>query len=233
MIEFLDDIAQHFEADYPGEGCGILAVVKGKMKWFPCVNIATDKDDFVIDPKQYIKINRTSDIVAIVHSHPDALNTPSQSDIDHCDAVGIPYYIFSYPDMELHIQQPKHHVQPLLGREYKFGSLDCFESARDYYREKLKIDLPLREAFEDDWWKKGLDYFSSDNLKKWNFKEVSDLLPGDLLIFSVEASVGNHCGVYLGNDMFFHHAVNRLSCRDSLMSRLWAGSIVGTYRYEA
>ena len=46
---FLEEIRQHFEEEYPKEGCGILAVVKGKQKWFPCTNIAEENNHFIID----------------------------------------------------------------------------------------------------------------------------------------------------------------------------------------
>ena len=58
-----------------------------------------------------------ADILGIVHSHPDASNEASEHDIDCCNALGIPYYIFSYPDMELNIVEPKKRAYPLVGRE--------------------------------------------------------------------------------------------------------------------
>jgi len=233
MIEFLEDIKSHFESEYPREACGVLGIVRGKMKWFPCRNIALSKNDFVMHPKDYLQVNLTSDVLAIVHSHPDSSNEPSENDINYCNALGIPYYIFSYPDMDLNILQPKVSTKPLIGREYKFGVFDCFEAARDCLRVNFDIHIPNREPFEDDWWKKGLDYFCIEKLNSWGFKEVTEPTPGDLLVFAVDSSVGNHCGIYLGNDCFFHHAVNRLSCRESLMTRVWVNSLLGIYRYEA
>ena len=40
---------KHFEEWYPKEGCGVLVVIKGDLKWFPCDNVATNEDDFVIE----------------------------------------------------------------------------------------------------------------------------------------------------------------------------------------
>lgn len=232
MIEFLPEIQQHFENEYPREGCGLLGVVKGKLKWFPCANVAESENDFVMSSEDYMRVNRTADIVAVIHSHPDASCEPSPTDIDNCNALGLLYYIFSYPEMELYTLSPKKNFKPLIGREYKFGSSDCFEAMRDYYREELSIDLKPREMFEDDWWEKGFDYFSEDFVKTYGFEKVLEPQKGDLLIFAVESNVGNHCGVYIGNNVFFHHAVNRLSCREN-MSRLWIESLIGVYRYVA
>ena len=159
------------------------------------------------------------DIFAIVHNHPDATNEPSQADINNCNALGIPYYIFSYPDMELNILEPKINVVELVGREYQFGKADCFEAMRDWLAQE-NIQIPPRDLFEDDWWEKGLNYFTEENIKNWNHTKVETPQKNDVLIFQINADVPNHCGVYLGNDVFFHHAVNRLSCRESLVSVL-------------
>ena len=95
------------------------------------------------------------------------------------------------------------------------------------------IKIPAREVFEDDWWEKGIDYFTEENIKNWNHVKVDTPQKNDVLIFAVESgTIGNHCGVYLGNDVFFHHAVNRLSCRESLYP-FWARHIIGIYRHES
>ena len=53
---------------------------------------------------------------------------------------------------------------------------------------------------------------------------------GDLIIFTITAQVGNHCGVYLGDDIFYHHAENRISCRESIYP-FWKKYISVVYRY--
>ena len=232
-MDFIEDIKQHFENEYPREGCGVLAVVKGKKKWFPCTNVAQDDEDFIIDSQEYLKLVRTTDIVGIVHSHPDRPSEPTKVDIDYCNALGIPYYIFSYPDLDLTVVEPENKVTDLYGREYEFGTKDCFEAMRDYLKTQ-DIIIPPRVMFEDDWWDKDLDYFSADVIKDWGGQpiELEDIEPNDVLIFQVMAPKNNHCGVYLGNDIFYHHAVNRLSCRESLYPA-WHKSLTGAYRYAA
>lgn len=230
MLNLSSEIEKHFEKEYPREGCGVLAISKGKLKWIPCTNIAEDDEDFIFDSIEYFKIKSTHDIVGIVHSHPDAECTPSITDINNCNALGIPYYIFSYPDMDMYKLEPEKNLYPLIGREYEFGVKDCFEAARDWYLQE-GISLPNREPFEDDWWLKGLNYFTEDYIATWGFKKVEEPEKGDLLIFSVESNVGNHCGVYLQNDVFFHHAVKRLSCRENLYP-FWIKHLTGIYRYE-
>lgn len=232
MIQFLDEINEHFSECYPREGCGVLAVVKGNLEWFPCNNVAEDEDDFIIDSTQYIEVSQKGDIVAVVHSHPDASCEPSQSDIDYCNATGIKYYIFSYPEMELYTLYPETTKKELYGREYKFGVNDCFEAMRDYLKEQ-NIIIPPRATFEDDWWKKGLDYFTDEIIESYGYTRVyGNIKENDVIIFTIDAKVGNHCGVYLGEDIFYHHAENRLSCRENLYP-FYKKYITGVYRYVA
>ena len=161
MQEYLKDITQHFRESYPREGCGLLGVVKGKLKWFPCRNVATEEDDFVMDSKQYLEISRRANIVGVVHSHPDQSPEPSIADINYCNALRLKYYIFSYPAMEMYVLEPETTITPLHGRIYEFGKYDCLEAGVDYYKS-IGIELPARIPFEDDWWKKGINYFTDE-----------------------------------------------------------------------
>lgn len=231
MQEFLDDINEHFSNWYPKEGCGILGIVKGKLQWFPCDNVATDTEDFIIDSKQYLIISQKADIVGIVHSHPDASPEPSEIDIKYCNATNLTYYIYSYPTMELHILEPKNIENSLYGREYEFGVKDCFEAARDYYKSIGWTNIPARPLFEDNWWKKDLDYFTDEYIKTWKFNKVNDnMKPNDFIVFNIREKIANHCGVYLGEDTFYHHASGRLSCRENLYP-FWKKHMTGVYRY--
>lgn len=227
----IEEIQEHFSTEYPREGCGLIGVVKGKKKWYPCKNVAESDNDFIICSDDWFRVKQSSDIIGIVHSHPDTSNEPSEYDINCCNAMGLPYYIFSYPEMELNIVEPKKNFTPLIGREYSFGYKDCFEAMRDWLSQE-GIDIPPRASFEDDWWEKGLNYFTEETIKEWKHVPVKEAKKNDVLIFQVSSEVPNHCGVYLGNDIFFHHAVNRLSCRESLYP-FWAQNLVGIYRYEA
>ncbi len=228
-----EEIEKHFKKEYPREGCGVLAVVKGKKQWFPVKNIAKNNNDFIMDSDEYMNIMLTSDIVGIVHNHINGSPDPGETDIQQCNVLGIPYYIFSYPEMELKILQPENNYTDLYGREYKFGTVDCFEAMRDYLITK-NITIPPRALFEEEWYNKKLDYFSPEVIKNWGGQpiELNELKENDVLIFKVQEAVNNHCGVYIGNDIFYHHAVNRLSCRENLYP-FWYQYLEGAYRYVA
>tara|TARA_R110000796_G_scaffold124415_4_gene238870 strand:+ start:3029 stop:3724 length:696 start_codon:yes stop_codon:yes gene_type:complete len=228
----LEEIEAHFKEWYPKEGCGVLVAIKGETKWFPCNNVAEGENDFVIDSTQYINICHKGDIVGIVHSHPNGTTDPSENDIKYCNTIGIPYYIFNYPDMDLKVLQPERDTKLLYGREYEFGVNDCFEAMRDYL-EVQGITIPSRAAFEDDWWEKDLDYFTDEIIKDYGYARVEgNMKPNDVIIFRINALVGNHCGVYLGDDIFYHHAENRISCRENLYP-FWKKYISGVYRHAA
>ena len=215
----LEDIFNHFKKEYPREGCGVIGVAKGKSFWFPCKNVAEEDKDFEMDSSDYISASLKSDIVAIVHSHPDASEEPSEGDIKICNVLNLDSYIFSWPEGEMYHLKPEGKEIPLLGREYEFGVLDCWRLVIDYYNA-LGIHIK-RDYFEDDWWQKGLNYFD-DLFQHYGFEEVTDgsIQKHDGLLFNVRSPIQNHCGVYLGNDKFLHHAENRLSCRENLTSSL-------------
>lgn len=210
----------------------MVGIVKGKKRWFPCRNVAEGCEDFVMCSEDWFRIRQQADVLAIVHSHPDASSDASENDINNCNALQVPYWIFSYPEMDLNKVDPETVQNTLIGREYAFGIRDCFEASRDWLIEKANITIPARAPFEDDWWERDLDYFTEERIRGWNLVKVDEAQEHDVLVFSVEAEVGNHCGVYLGNDVFFHHAVNRLSCRESLYP-FWVKHLIGIYRYEA
>ena len=227
----LVDIYTHFDEEYPREACGVLGVRSGKVKFYPVKNVAKVNEDFVMNQQEYLTLLRRVDVVGIVHNH-IYQNPVKASDLDRraCNSTGIPYYIFSYPGVEYTVIKPEGVNNSLLGRSYQFGTHDCFEAARDYYAD-IGIKLPERDDYKDDWWKQGLDYFTPEYIKSWGFKPVSNYEKSDLLIFKVNCTVANHCGVCIGNDVFYHHAQNRISCRENLYPT-WIKWLTGIYRYE-
>jgi proteasome lid subunit RPN8/RPN11 len=228
----IEEIKQHFEMEYPREGCGLIGIVKGKKKFFPCKNVAKDDEDFILSSEDYFRVKMQADIFAVVHSHPDDTNEASPYDIENCNHLGLPYYIFSYPEMELNIVEPKEYFQPLLGREWVFGTQDCFEAMRDWLHSK-NMEIPPRLMVEDAWYDRGENYFTEEVANKWNLVKVEDTpRENDVLFFKIQSDIANHCGVYLGNDVFYHHMKDRLSCRESLHP-FWYKFLDGVYRYEA
>ena len=227
----ITDILSHFESVYPEEGCGLLAIVNEELTWFPCKNASgTPETDFEIAVKDYFEVALRHKVVGVVHSHPTTSSQPSKMDVANCNALGVNYYIFSLRDGDITTVEPEKTLVPLKGREYIFGLFDCYEAAKDFYKVNLGYTLPTRPLFEDNWWKKGLNYFTEKRINDWGFSKVEEAQPGDLLIFSIHSKVPNHCGVYVGENTFYHHAVNRLSCTEELAG-IWKQTLTGVYRY--
>ena len=213
----------------PAEPCGIIHLKKGKLSFIPIKNISTTTDDnFELDHKEFTKYSLTGDILFIFHAHPDNC-IPSEYDLKACNAIKIPYIIFNRDSLEYAIVQPSNY-KGLLGREYTFGVKDCFEAARDWYLRHDVYINPREEHWIDDWWLAGHTYIE-DEISQWPFKKVDSPQYGDLLTFAVDHDICNHLGIYLDNDLMFHHAYKRLSCRENIYP-FWAGFIKGIYRYE-
>ena len=54
---------EHAKKDAPHEACGLVAVYKGKEKYYPCKNIAEDvEDQFIINPDDWINTEDKAEI---------------------------------------------------------------------------------------------------------------------------------------------------------------------------
>lgn len=215
---------EHALAEYPRESCGLLVNINGKEQYLPCNNMATEpRDQFVMDPRDYADAEDLGEIIAIVHSHPDAPNKPSQADKVACEASGLPWHIITVHkdpatdkiDFVGDIRfEPSGFEAPLIGREFHHGVLDCYALVRDYYKREHGIDMENYKR-EDEWWNKGQNLYM-DLWQEAGFVEVSekDLQVGDMIVMQVRSPVPNHAGIYLGNGQFMHHLYNNLSRRD-------------------
>ena len=221
------EIVEYLLSKYPEEGCGIIQNRKGKLRWIPSTNVAENPEEyFKINEEDYFRATLTGDIHAIVHSHPNASAELSEADKKASDHLGVPYIVYSIPEGEKVEYIPER--KTLIGRDYVFGENDCYTLARDYYKQELNLDLPVQD-FEDDWWDLGLNYFD-DLFEDFGFVEVAEPKFGDIILFKIYNNIPNHCGVYLEEDIFMHHAVDRLSCRESLYP-LWIKNISRYARY--
>lgn len=221
------EIISHLLEKYPEEGCGILQNKKGKLVWIPSTNEAENpEEEFVINSDDYLRASLTGDIYAVVHSHPNASPELSEADKKASDYLGVKYIVYSIPDGSKVEYTPREN--PLLGRTYEFGKNDCWGLTRDFYKQEYNITLPVMQ-FKNDWWEQGLNYFD-DLFEKFGFIEVEEPQKGDVVIFKIRSHIPNHCGVYLEEDIFMHHAENRLSCRESLYP-FWIKNISRYARY--
>jgi len=218
-------IKEHAHCEAPKEACGVIVIKKGRKVYIPCSNISDLKDHFIIDPKEYTAILMKYDVLCVVHSHVDG-SSPSEHDYAACKNLGTPYLIYY---VEIDDFGYIHGKSNLIGRDYIFGEYDCFEAVRDWFLAH-EIILPPRKKWLDNWAEHGYNYMA-DEINEWPVFKVDNLKYGDVLVLSVGEPTPNHLAVYLDNDIIYHHAVNRLSCREN-MYPFWAANIYGIYRYE-
>ena len=227
-------ILAHAEKEHPKEACGLIVKVDKKKVYIPCVNNASEsaqKDEFVISAEDYANAEEKGEILAVVHSHPDATTMPSVRDRAVCSEMGIPWVIVSWPEGDLRTIIPEDF--PLEGRPFQHGTdLDCWGLLRDYYKKKLNIELS-RYEHDSYWWEEGKNLYM-DNFEKEGFVRVRDgsLKEHDVIIMQIRAKVPNHGGVYLGNGQMLHHMFGKLSGR-VVYGGYWAENTVAVLRHKS
>lgn len=177
----------------------------------PCRNVASGAAHFAIHPEDYAAAEDVGEVLCIVHSHPNLPPIPSEADRTMCELTGLPWLIVNWPTGVIHEFGPDGYKAPLIGRPFCHGVHDCYTLIRDYYLDKLGIELP-DFARDDEWWTKGGNLYL-ENFETAGFVRVpiEDIRPHDVLLMQIGAPVPNHGAVYIGNSRVLHHPMNHLS----------------------
>lgn len=208
-------VRKHAAAEYPREACGLVVVVRGRARYVPCRNLATDDEHFVLPKQDFAAAADLGEVTAVVHSHPDLSAEPSQADRVACEASGLPWHIVAYPDDDLRTIEPCGYEAPLVGRQFAHGVLDCYSLVRDWYARERGIVLPDFDR-HDGWWQHGEDLYMQ-HYAEAGFVAISQDQPevaGDVILMQLRSPVPNHAAVYLGDGHMLHHLHGRLSSRD-------------------
>ena len=68
--QLIQKIKDHALQEMPRECCGLLVMVKRKLKYFPCRNIAEGHEHFVIHPEDYAAAEAFVEVVRQPHCGP-------------------------------------------------------------------------------------------------------------------------------------------------------------------
>ena len=227
------EILQHAKDEYPKECCGLVAVVKGRRRYFPCQNIAETPDEhFVLSG--WDEVEDKGEIVAIVHSHPKTNPAPSPADRVACEKSELPWFIVN-PNTEVWgYCEPEGFELPYVGREFVHGVVDCYTLVRDWYAREYGIQLRDYQR-RDQWWDHGENLYV-ENFSREGFHKipVEQVQPGDLILMNLVSPVPNHAAIYLGDCRVLHHVQGRLSSRDvyTLGTSYYAKSTACALRHE-
>lgn len=207
----------------PHEMCGFVVNDKGKPKFVQCDN----QNKHVLDEwgkPTHFKIGaddfekHDEHIVWVVHSHVFVKPEAFDHDKSQAESAELPFLIVSVPTNQFGIYIPSGWKAPLLNRTFVYGIHDCWHLVKDYYAEKLNIELPDFD-YPEDWWKnedangKAItpqDLMTS-SYKEAGFVKVNDLQVHDLILMTLRSDVCNHVAIFVGDGMIMHHVAGRLS----------------------
>ena len=245
---FHDQMKKMATEAYPKEGCALITRERG---FYVVPNISTEPEKSFEIGKRVLTSAYKDGLLAVVHSHPDGPDCPSEADMTGQLSTGVPWVILSTDGTACTTPFAFGDGVPtpeLVGRPFRHGVTDCYSIIRDYY--KIHHKVTLKEFARDwEWWLPDKDEAGniiqepddlySKGFKKAGFKVIteSEVQVGDVFLAQLRAKTPNHGGVYLGNGLILHHLtsfapvdITRLSMREPL--NRWQKFITHWLRYE-
>lgn len=203
-------IQKHAAEVYPAECCGLIVRAGRQRRYIACENTHDQPAEFFrISGEAWADAEDAGEVLAVVHSHPDAGPHASAEDLKGCHESGLPWVIMSWPEGDHTVTTPADRP-PLLKRPFIHGSWDCYGLVRDWYAQERGIELPDFER-TDNWWTRGENLYVRHYAEAGFYSHASELQPGDVILMQVKADEINHAGIYLGDGKLLHHMYGKLS----------------------
>lgn len=225
MLRFLEpDVAEaarvHAMAEYPNESCGAVTATG----YQPLVNHSTTPTKAFDCNEAIAPLLAAGELLALVHSHPDGPESPSEGDMAQQAAMDIPWGIVTCSAtaaMAPWFWGPGIPAPPLEDRDFRYGPSgsdgrgDCAALVRDWYLAERGIELPEFPRARHCWVRRPDLY--RDNLLAAGFTRRSGALTmeeprvGDVFLMGIRSRSPNHIAVYHGRGMILHHLEQKLS----------------------
>lgn len=218
--EYIKQITDEAVFGYPGE-----------VVWLITEEGCTQVENVHAEPSKAFRISdadllwgHKKGLKAVVHSHPDGPDCPSEADMQGQLDTSVPWGIIStdgqaaLPIFWWGEEVPK---EPLIGRGFRHGVTDCYALIKDYYAEEHGIHLP---EFPRDWgwWTTGADLYSKGfpvaGFRRFD-PDVEAPKAGDMWFSQLRSDVPNHGGIFLGADLILHHVTSTSAVDASRLSR--------------
>lgn len=208
------------------EVCGLILLVNNEFEVFPCKNVSfSRKDHCILDVLDYIKAERTGEIVGMYHSQEN--DAPSLIDNLTSDNFNIFSIIYCWKLEKFYVIKPQ--LINYLYKDFEIGKYDCFSLVKNYYYQQLNINLNDYERKED--WYVLKPKLILDGFKKEGFITVEDKKIHDILLFGKDLDNLYHMGIYLKNNTFVHHPRNSKSVIEDLGH--WDSKLILTIRHKS
>jgi len=206
---------KHAKETLPDESCGLVAVIGGEKKYWPCKNLSKENFDyFILDPEDYANCEDQGEIIALVHSHPQGSAYPSETDKAGCEFSGLEWYIYSLEMKSWHSFKPSGwKPDDLIGRQWAWGIQDCWSLVMDFYHDKLNLNFkkwPRPKTIKEF----AIEPYFDKALLSMGFLLVDDIKENDILVMKGAYQKLNHVAVYIGDQTILHHVIGKLSCRE-------------------
>ena len=117
---------------------------------------------------------------------------------------------------------------PLIGREFVYGTQDCYSLLRDYYALR-GIDFPDFKR-PDDLELTDSIFFRYAKTLGFVLVDFDDREEGDVLIMRLLTRTPMHAAIYLSGDKILHQRTNSLSAVEPF-GRYYRQSVAAVYRY--